>query len=78
MLLGIKRDTRKLQLINFRFGGAVSRPKVLDNKYPGPAHGYKLDAKKGYIGIHKDHTSPPRSNKLEIDDSFQHYYIKTN
>jgi hypothetical protein len=49
-----------------------------DNKYPGPAHGYKVDAKKGFIGVHKVNTSPPRSNKPEIDDSFQHYYVKTN
>jgi hypothetical protein len=45
--------------------------------WPGPAHGYKVNPKKGFIGTHNRQVSPPKSTKLEIDEGFQHYQVKT-
>lgn len=71
-LLGTKRALgKKLQISNnyFSFGDGIRTEKKIPN-YPGPAHGYKVNKKPGFIGVHNRKTSDPKSTKIKMDEAF--------
>lgn len=78
---GTRKDSGKrlqISLIHlYSFGTGISRPQKKIPDWPGPAHGYKVKQKPSFIGHHNRQVSSPKSTKIEIDEGFQHYYIKT-
>lgn len=59
------------------FGNYTSRPQRKIPNWPGPAHGYKIKEQKGYIGVHTNNVQHHSKEKIEVDEGFQHYHLKT-
>ena len=81
---GTKKDTGKLQNrsiffneISCSFGNGEARPARKVPDWPGPAHGYKVSVDKGFIGTHIRQEYKRKDKKPDLDEGFQHYYIKT-